>query len=346
MSSHNINKYIKTLLKDIFFVVGSNTPYKLADFLRVLLDAAEHQDFVNNTCNRLLGPTGETVFARLQEANFEKIFLAFALFLDKTFFLMKPKLRNRKVKLGFDITEEPVYGNISGIWMHPNKPVRGSTGCFKFLTVSIVGQQERLILGSLPVRRGDDIPKLVTKLLDLAEQHIVTDELLFDRGFDSYYLVDVLKQRRKKYLLLWRKQKFQKEILAEMKFGEIKEVSIERKYKMNFSSHKVMIRYVFIKRKHKDDFDWVFVTNTKKKSLIPIYKKRWGIETIFRVLDNVQIKTTTKNEIIRYFLNIFCCTLYNLWKIEVISDIKISLKNFVCKFVAEIERISLREGIT
>ena len=341
MLPHNINKNLKNLLKDIFFVVGSNTPYKLADFLRVLLDAAEHQDFVNNTCNRLSGPTGETVFSRLQDTNFDKIFVAFSLFLNKTFFLLKNKLRNRKVKLAFDITEEPVYGEIIGVWMHPNKPVRGSTGCFKFLTVSIVGQQERLILGSLPVRRGDDIPKLVEKLLDLAEKHLITDELLFDRGFDSYYLIDVLKQRRKKYLLLWRKQEFQKKILAEMKFGDTKEVVIERKYKMNFSSHKVIIRYVFIKRKHIDDYDWVFVTNTKKKYLIQIYKQRWGIETIFRVLDNVQIKTTTKNEVIRYFINIFCCALYNLWKIEVISNVKISLKNFVCKFVTEIERIAL-----
>ena len=344
MSSYNINKYIKNLLKHIFFVVGSNTPYKLADFLRVLLDAAEHQDFVNNTCNRLTGPTGETVFSRLQETDFEKIFSAFSLFLDNAFFLLRPKLRNRKIKLAFDITEEPVYGDVIGVWMHAEKPVRGSTGCFKFLTVSVVGQQERLILGSLPVRRGADIPKLVSALLDVAEKHIKTDDLLFDRGFDSYYLVDVLKQRRKKYLLLWRKQKFQKEIHAQMEYGETKEVVIERKYKMNFSSHKVMIRYVFIKRKSEDDFDWVFVTNTKK-SLIPIYKKRWGIETIFRVLDNVQIKTTSKNAIIRYFLNIFCCALYNLWKIQVISGIKISFKNFVCLFVANIERI-FQKGIS
>ena len=73
MASNHIDKCLKRFLKDIFFVVGRNSPYQLNDFVQVLLDAVEHTDFTNNTCVRVGGPTGETVFSRLKEADFERI---------------------------------------------------------------------------------------------------------------------------------------------------------------------------------------------------------------------------------------------------------------------------------
>ncbi len=71
-------------------------------------------------------------------------------------------------------------------------------------------------------------------------------------------------------------------------------------------------------------------------SYVDKYRKRWGIETAFRVLDNIQIKTTTKNPIIRHFINMFCCLVYNLWKIANILECQITLKNFVAYIVEQI----------
>ena len=43
-------------------------------------------------------------------------------------------------------------------------------------------------------------------------------------------------------------------------------------------------------------------------------KKRWGIETIYRVTDNITILTTSTKGIIRYFLFVFTCLVYNIWR--------------------------------
>ena len=56
MSSQTIDKWIKKFLKNIFCVVGRNSPYQLNDFVHVLMDAVEHTDFTNNTCVRIGGP--------------------------------------------------------------------------------------------------------------------------------------------------------------------------------------------------------------------------------------------------------------------------------------------------
>ncbi len=340
MESHHINNVVKRFLRDIFCVVGKNSPYRIDHFVRVLLDAVEHVDFMNNTCVRVGCPTGETVFSRLEDADFEKIKKAFLEVLKSVFVLLKRLLRNRQIALVFDITDEPYYGKVAGLWIHPQKPVRGSTGCFKFITVSCTDRNVKLILGSLPVMVGADIVKLVMELAEQARKFIHPEILLFDRGFDDYKLVEALQKAGLRYQILWRKNKWVKACFKTMKTGETKEVNREGTYSRDKSKHKVRIRFVLIKKykryKEGKAYDWVFCTNTRQKSqhfYVDKYRKRWNIETAFRVLDNIQIKTTTKNEIIRYFINMFCCLIYNLWKCVKLLECSITLKNFVVKIL-------------
>lgn len=336
MARHHIDKWIKTYLKDIFCVVGRNSPYHIGDFVHVLLDAVEHTDFTNNTCVRVGGPTGETVFSRLKEATVDKIKTAFWRILRLVYPALRRVLRNRRVALAFDITEEPYYGKVQGFWIHPERPVRGSTGCFKFITLSCVDRENKLILGSLPVHRGADIVELVMELLQKAKEFIYPELTLFDRGFDNYELIDRLQQAAVRYQILWRKHKWATEILGQMKKGEVREVIKERTYPKDKSKHKIMVRFVFIKGYRRfptgKAYDWVFATNTRQRSkrfYVDKYRKRWGIETAFRVLDTIQIKTTTTNEVIRYFINMFCCLIYNLWKLTCLLECKVTLKNLV-----------------
>ena len=74
---------IKHFLNKTFCIVGSNSQYKIDDFVHVLLDAVEHEDFTNNTCVRVGGPTGETVFSRLKNVDFFAITSAFHSCLEK-----------------------------------------------------------------------------------------------------------------------------------------------------------------------------------------------------------------------------------------------------------------------
>lgn len=346
MGYQPIDKWIKKFLKDIFCGVGRNSPYQLNDFVHVLMDAVEHLDFTNNTCVRLGGPTGETVFSRLKEADFEKIKTVFFKILKQLYPLFKRLLRNRQVALAFDITDEPFYGKIKGFWIHAEQPVRGCTGCFKFITLSAVNRDNKLILGSLPVPRGADIVDLIMELLQKAKEFIHPEILLFDRGFDNYDLLAHLQEAGERYQILWRKHAWATKILKKMKRGEVREVTRIGTYSKDKSKYRIKVRFVLIKKYRRfangKAYHWLFATNTRQKSqhfYVDKYRKRWGIETVFRVLDNIQIKTTTKNEIIRYFINIFCCLIYNLWKMCLILEQKISLKNFVIHVANTIKEI-------
>ena len=55
-------------------------------------------------------------------------------------------------------------------------------------------------------------------------------------------------------------------------------------------------------------YDWVFATNVEYvllENLVVIYKKRWRIETQFRVQDEARIKCKSKDIKVRYFFFLF-----------------------------------------
>ena len=348
MTCKNIDIGLKNFLKQIFFVVGQNSPYELTAFLHILITAALTPDFISNTSKKTQpAPNGQTVFNRLKDCTHEKVDLAFNSIMKSLFKRIKPFLRNRKLILAFDTTYEPFYGddNANNFWIHEYKPVKGCVGCYIFITVSIVVGEKKFILGSLPVPRHWNKADYVEKLIKLARRYAVIEACLFDRGFNSYELIHRLKKLRVKYQIFWKKDKKREtwltKELKKLKPREMKEYIKEDGYFLkNKSKHYVRTRFIIIKQyRYKEDkqaFDWVFATNRKLKSqmwYIRGYKCRWGIETVFRITGDIRIKTTTTDEVKRYFLFVLCCLLYNLWKFaNLFLEIKVTFQTFVFVF--------------
>ena len=339
------NRRLFRFLKYIFCVVGQNSPYDMIQFLQILITAALTKDFVNNTTIKLQpAPNGQTVFNRLLECTHEKIELAFNAIMESLCKKAKQFLRNRKAVLAFDTTYEPFYGDISSnpFWIHEYKPVNGCNGCFIFITILIVVGEIKLILGVLPVKIGWNHAYYVEKLVKLARKYIVIEACLFDRGFCDYELIARLKKLKVNYQILWKKDKKRETWLTkELSKLHPKEMKIYIKedgyFHKNKTKYYVRTRFVIIKQySYKDDkqpYDWVFATNRKLKSqmwYIRGYKCRWGVETSYRVTDEVRIKTTTLDEVKRYFLFAFGCLLYNLWKFaNIFLKVNVSFGTFV-----------------
>ncbi|MBI2044809.1 hypothetical protein HYT23_02010 [Candidatus Pacearchaeota archaeon] len=64
------------------------------------------------------------------------------------------------------------------------------------------------------------------------------------------------------------------------------------------------------------NYDWIFATNVEEivlEDCLAQYKKRWRIETKFRVQDEARIKCKSKEMKIRYFLFMFEQMLQTTW---------------------------------
>jgi len=348
MANLSNHRGLLEFLKYIFCVVGANSPYKLTEFLHILITAALSKDFVNNTSIKTQpAPNGQTVFNRLLECTHETIETAFNSILESSVKKLKIMLRNRQIVLAFDTTYEPFYGkpNSNNLWIHGYKPVKGCTGCFTFITVSIVVGEEKFILASLPVPIYWNKADYVEKLIKQARKYVRIETCLFDRGFTSYELIHRLKKLKVGYQIFWKKDKKREtwltKELKKLKPRQMKEYIKEDGYFCkNKTKYYVRTRFIIIKQyKYKGDdraYDWVFATNRKLKSqmwYIKGYKRRWGIETSYRVTDEVRIRTTTLDEVKRYFLFTFSCLLYNLWKFaNLLLETKVTFATFVFTF--------------
>jgi hypothetical protein len=338
-----LNKFLSL----IFSVVKPNTPYGVVDFLSILVTAGLTNDFVNNTSMKIKpGPNGQSLFNRLVGCTQEKVEDAFNCIMEKLLKRIRGSLRNRRVVLAFDTTLESFYGKITNnwFWIHDYNPVRGCTGSFQFITVSIVVGEKKFILGALPVPRVWNKADFVEKLIHQVRKYVKIECCLFDRGFTGYELVERLKILKVGYMIFWIKKQrndaWATKELKTMKPRELKEHIRTSYYDKNKTRHWVKTRFILIKQyTYTGDiqpYDWVFATNLKLKSqmwYIRRYKTRWGIETSYRVTGEIRIKTTTLDETNRYFLFVFTCLMYNLWKFaNLLLKTKVTFATFIWIF--------------
>ena len=105
----------------------------------------------------------------------------------------------------------------------------------------------------------------------------------------------------------------------ELNSGGFKKVIRKEKFYRVKNRYDLTLRFIMIKQleyKNKK-YDWIFATNLdlkKSEDYVKKYKKRWGIETIYRVTDKIRDYTTSTKSVIRYFLFMFSCLVYNIWK--------------------------------
>jgi putative transposase len=174
---------------------------------------------------------------------------------------------------------------------------------------SVIINNQRLILYALPMKRGDYTEKIVKQILEKIKKYLKISEVLFDRGFASKKIVQTLTLLNVKYVILCPKRTNVKRFLQK----NLWRVTEVKKINSNFSTYSVEMKYV-IAYDFKDH-DWIMLTNINRKpySLVRLYKKRWGIETAFRVMDHADIKSKSTNIVIRTFFFIVSIVLYNMW---------------------------------
>ena len=143
---------------------------------------------------------------------------------------------------------------------------------------------------------------------------------LLDSAAYNTYLETVSNKTEYPYLIFVPKQKDKQEILFPMEKDEhiaiIHDFSVNKdKTKYNGETFLAFLKEIYDPNSDKA-YDWVFATNVEELALsdiIQTYKKRWRIETSFRVQDDAEIKCKSKEMKIRYFLFMFQQMLQTQW---------------------------------
>lgn len=256
--------------------------------------------------------------------------------------------KDKHVILAIDYTEEDFYGDVQGFNIHGWTGEHGVTGHFKFLTCSIVSDEipEKIPLLSVPIMIGHYKSHVVNYLLSqVMPLFAQIDLVLFDRGFYDKDLMYELKNQNYPYLIFVPKQQDKQEILCGLDDGEHVAINNEFTFKKNKTTYHDENYLVFLKQiycaKTEEYYDWVFATNVEDAALgniISTYKKRWRIETGFRIQDDATIKCKSKDLQTRYTLFLFTQLLQADWMCFYKEEV--SFKKFLIEIDTFAQRIT------
>jgi putative transposase len=314
------------LSRDSFKELNRKNAVKINSINATLIDAALNFAFVNESCKSTEEISKSQIIYRKLEGNITEIQFNFRKHSQKFLRMLKIFSRNRKFIISFDETEEPFYGKLNkgenNLYIHDlTYDTKGAKYGYKYLTAAITGSNGiRYILDGKIMFRGMNAEDEVYNTVKWIKEFILIEVVLFDRGF-GWGVIYKLQQLNLKYIVFWKKQgTWYKRYFKEMKDGEFCETTKKYKYNRDKTNFKVESKFVLIKQHEYEGkkYDWIFATNLNKKTAgkyVIRYKKRWGIETIFRVTDEIRIYTTSTNPLIRYFLFTFTCFVYNIWKL-------------------------------
>ncbi len=297
------------LKKDIHKITGF-------ELITSLLDSCTYNTYVET-----IGNKADTIYLRTKEGLREMVTYSYLDYIKRL--SKKFDWKNKKVTLAFDYTDEDFYGNVQGLDIIGWTGKDGVTGKFKFLTCSIVSDDipEKIPLISIPIAMGHYKSYAITHCLSLIKPLIGQIELiLFDRGFYDKDLMYELIESKYPFLIFVPKHKDKREILYPMDKGDKITVYWNKEVKKNKTKYEFDFIFAFLKKiydkKSDKEYDWVFATNVEEiqlDNLIKTYKKRWRIETGFRVQDEATIKCKSKEMKIRYFLFMFQQMLQTQW---------------------------------
>lgn len=322
-----LNQYLK-------FPANKNRLYTSSDINQCLIQLSLSQSYAESGLTNLSEkcdtpnkvPTGRTFRGRIERLSEKQIRDALIQANDQVLLILKSySIFRRKAAVAIDYTREPFYGNPDAKNVLGGKQERGTTWGYTYASIDIVEAGRRLTLYTLTVNQFTEKAQTVEKLIFEAKARGVhIGIVLLDRAFFTidvitmlrrlgiYFIIPAVKNCKVKGAMLNydETQPANRFILGDQR----KSVSF------NLYLYKRPVEEVPKKKKLSvSDLYFGFSTNLPRSLAFKLplfipkeYRRRWGIETGYRVQDNAQAKTTSTRYTVRllYQMTSVCCIMF------------------------------------
>jgi hypothetical protein len=300
--------------------------------LSVLFAAAARISSIHETCGRLAkAPCEETFTAALYpqlidvDAIKRRVNAAFAGHLPRAL-----RRRKRPLTIAVDLTLIAYYGKhpLDDPQIYRSQAKRGTNSFFAYATVYLVLHGERFTLAVAPVTRSETLKQVLQELLLLvSKMGLKIGLLLLDRGFYSVEVIRYLQEARRPFLMPvvghGRKADHPLGPSASNVFKAMKTSGWDtytlQDGKKTKATVSVCVKRARSKNKHgkRKSETWVYaywgIAPKQVDWVKDTYRRRFGIETSYRQMNQCRIRTTTKKFDVRFLYVAIGLLLRNLW---------------------------------
>lgn len=295
------------------------------NLLDCIVHAAITKDFIENSTQILKlrkkdVPAPRTIRYHLEKLEIDEILQQFSKISSEQYRMVEnQRWFKNKVDLSIDTHDWMYYGDKDDEMVLGTQAKNGTSYAYKFATITIVERGIRFTLKALPIRDYSEIRNAVEKLVKYAMQKVKIRRIYLDRGFYEVPIVRMLKRLGVNFIIQAKKTIGIMKVIKENKDKKVIAVDYTMKRTQKALSGEEGVKLFIIPHRRKKNERVCFVTNldvTEKnaKKYAFGYRRRWGIETSYRVKKEAfRPKTTSKNYAIRLFFFLFSVCLYNLW---------------------------------
>jgi putative transposase len=334
--SSKVFNFTANLLNDyLHFPSAKNSLYTSSDLNQCLIELSLSQSYaesglsdLSEKCNASnTVPTGRTFRGRVERLAEKQIREALIAANDQVLLtLRRYSIFKRRVVVAIDYTRQPFYGDPEAKNVIGGKHEKGTSWGYTYASIDIVEAGKRLTIYSITVNQFSEKAEVVkTLILEAKARGIHISFALLDRAFFTVDVIATLKSLGVYF------------IIPAVKNGKVKEamrnydekqpakrfILGDKRKNVSFTLYLCKRPADQLPKKKKltvSDLYFGFATNLPKSLAIKLpsfipqeYRRRWGIETGYRVQDNALAKTTSTNYKLRLLYQMVSVLLYNVW---------------------------------
>lgn len=311
----------KLLSIDNIITLPAEANYSYQEILNVLLHAATSStNSLESASNDLRSkipniriPSADTIFNYIKLNSIDNILSSFRKMNNNIFKMMD--LKNKVHDIAIDFHDIPFYGCRDTPCIRGIKPKTGTSWGYSFCTLDIIGNS-KLTLDVIDINGlNKDYSTLMDSLFERIENMgVKVGTVYLDREFFNTKVISKVNERKLGFVIAAKSNKKIKGIL-EKHTKENGNTSTVFEYK--FDGEEQTFNIVAIWDQEKGYI--LFATNRKMGSIdafikqIPEeYRKRWNIETGYRVKNDFKIRTCSKSPVARTLFFVIQCIMYNI----------------------------------
>jgi len=328
--------------------------YGCQDILNVLLHASTFStNSLESASNDLKSknpdlriPSADTIFNYIKDNNIEDTLSAFRKMNFEIFKMMK--LENTVHDIAIDFHDVPFYGDKNTPGIRGIKPKNGSSWGKSFCTLDIIGISHLTLdvidINSLNKNYSLFIESLFERLKTIG---VKTGTSYLDKEFCNRAVISKLDELKVNFVIAAKSnQVINRELKNHQKEWGNTSTIFEYQFKQGGPSFNIVAIYDDKKEKY-----ILFATNKEvestekfEKTIPEEYRKRWNIETGYRVKNDFKIRTCTKSPVARVLFFVIQCIMYNVLNMlkSVIEITAYELKSLINEDINKAVRYGLK----